>query len=225
MENNRSCSDKSLVSPLPVPPHLIRSARRRDSTARRTGRTKLTANLVEELGERREESNGTPDGEENGERKSCDDFYRISRYYSSGGGDYGCPALSPRGGGFASSSSFSFSSFLVLALDCYLPPPLRAKRWRLLLPIPECSDRHCRKYVFCRSDLAEYVGREPVPVDVYSGEHVEVVPLDDMPSRLGEDEGTSGDIAWLQVESEVEPCHARGDATDVEGWRPDPLHV
>lgn len=58
----------------------------------------------------------------NGKQKSHDDFHLISRYYPIGGGDYGCPALSPRGGGFASSFSFSFSSFLVLALDCYLLP-------------------------------------------------------------------------------------------------------
>ena len=186
MENSRSCSDKSPISPLPVPPHLIRSARRRDSAARGTGRTKFTVNLV-----------GKMEGKRGGTK--------ISRWFSSdksilsiGGGDYGCPALSPRGGGFASSSSFSFSSFLVLALDCYLLS-LRFERWRSLLPIPECSGRHCRKYVFCRSDLAEYVGRKPVTVDIDSGEHVQVVPLNNMPSRLGKDEGAGGDVAGLQV--------------------------
>lgn len=64
---------------------------------------------------KRREADGMPNGEE---QKSHDDFHLISRYYPIGGGDYGCPALSPRGGGFASSSSFSFSSFLVLALNC-----------------------------------------------------------------------------------------------------------
>lgn len=85
------------------------------------------------------------------EQKSCDDFYRISRYSPIGGGDYGCPALSPRGGGFASSFSFSFSfsSFLVLALDCYPPPPLHAERWRSLLPIQECSGRHLHEIHIC----------------------------------------------------------------------------
>ena len=67
---------------------------------------------------RRENTKSVSQDEEgNGKQKSRDVFHRISRYYPSGGGDYGCPALSPRGGGFASSSSFSFSSFLVLALD------------------------------------------------------------------------------------------------------------
>lgn len=173
MENNRSCSDKSLISPLPVPPHLIRSARRRDSTARRTGRTKLIANLVGERGGRREESDGSPDGKKSRAQKSCDGFHLISRYYQLAVAIIGCPALSPRGGGFASSSSFSFSSFLVLALDCYPSPPLRAKRWRSLLPIPECNGRHLHECIYVRICLlAEYVCREPVPVDVYRGEHV-----------------------------------------------------
>lgn len=139
----------SIASPLPVPLHPIRSDRRRGSAARGTERIPLAARRVGERGERREELNGTSDGEENGERKSRDDFYRISRYSPIGGGDYGCPALSPRGGGFASSFSFSFSSFLVLALDCYPPPPLRAERWRSLLPIQECSGRHLHEIHIC----------------------------------------------------------------------------
>ena len=65
MENSRSCSDKSPISPLPVPPHLIRSARRRDSAARGTGRTKFTVNLVGKLEGKRGESNGTSNGERN----------------------------------------------------------------------------------------------------------------------------------------------------------------
>ena len=56
MKNSRLCSDKSPVSPFHVPLHPIRSARRRDSAARGTGRTKLTVNLVEELGGKRGES-------------------------------------------------------------------------------------------------------------------------------------------------------------------------
>lgn len=160
MENSKSYSDKSSISqlPVPVPSHPFRPATRfggawdgADTTYRRTGRrARRKAGGVGRYGDLGE-PNGTPDERGNGERKSRDDFHLISRYYPIGGGDYGCPALSPRGGGFASSSSFSFSSFLVLALNCYLPPPLRAEKWRPLLPIPECSGRHCRKRVFCRS--------------------------------------------------------------------------
>lgn len=169
-ENTRPYAVKA--APLSVPFHLIRSARRRDSAARGTGRIPLTARRREERGDEREEPNGTSNGDGNGEQKSRDDFYRISRYSPIGGGDYGCPALSPRGGGFVSSSSFSFSSFLVLALDCYLLP-LRTENGDRLLPVSECSGRHLheRAYV-CICRLAEYVGREPVTVDVYSGEHV-----------------------------------------------------
>lgn len=138
-ENIRSYAIKVAPLPvplsLPVPLHLIRSARRRDSAARGTGRTKLTVNLVGERGERQGESDGATDGKGSRAQKSHDDFHLISRYSHIGGGDYGCPALSPRGGGFASSSSFSFSSFLVLALNCYPSPPLRAERWR---PLASC---------------------------------------------------------------------------------------
>lgn len=52
MENNRSCSDKSLVSPLFASLHLIRSARRRDSAARGTGRVSLSVIRVEKRGEK-----------------------------------------------------------------------------------------------------------------------------------------------------------------------------
>lgn len=151
MENSESCSDKLLPVPLylrPAPSHPFRPATRFGGawdganeacrlTGRRAGRKAGRVGRNAGRGE---------------EQKSHDVFYRISRYSPIGGGDYGCPALSPRGGGFASSSSFSFSSFLVLALNCYLPPPLRAERWRSLLPIPGCSDRHCHDCVFCRSD-------------------------------------------------------------------------
>lgn len=65
MENSRLCSDKSPVSPLPVQLHLIRSARRRDSAARGTGRISLFVRLGENRGERRGESDGSPDGKGN----------------------------------------------------------------------------------------------------------------------------------------------------------------
>lgn len=81
MENSRLCSDKSPVSPLPVQLHLIRSARRRDSAARGTGRTKFTANLIGERGGRRGESDDMTNVDGNGEQKSRDGFHLISRYY------------------------------------------------------------------------------------------------------------------------------------------------
>lgn len=62
-KNIRSYAIK--VSQLPVPPHLIRSARRRDSAARGTGRVTLAVNLIGELGGKRGESNGTSNGERN----------------------------------------------------------------------------------------------------------------------------------------------------------------
>lgn len=65
MENSRLCSDKSPVSPLPVQLHLIRSARRRDSAARGTGRVPLTARRVGKRGGRRGKSDGTSNGERN----------------------------------------------------------------------------------------------------------------------------------------------------------------
>ena len=66
MENNRSCSDKSLVSPLPVQLHLIRSARRRDSAARGTRRVTLAAGRGGKRGGRRGESDETSDREGSG---------------------------------------------------------------------------------------------------------------------------------------------------------------
>lgn len=61
-KNSRSYSDKSPIFPFPVPLHPIRSARRRDSAARGTGRVTLAVGRRGERGEKRGESNGSPDG-------------------------------------------------------------------------------------------------------------------------------------------------------------------
>lgn len=46
---------------------------------------------------------------------------------------------------------FPFPPFWSWLLTVNPPPPLRFERWRSLLPIPECSGRHCHDCVFCRS--------------------------------------------------------------------------